>query len=110
MADEVEYAELFGRVTRIIEYGKNNKPSLFIVHTSKMNKNFTVRCPFFAPIQESDSIYAICSFSYDRKRGEILQIERPPFVQLSLDKDSVLKCFMRILRGTGFGNIKAHQL
>jgi hypothetical protein len=105
-----EKAELFGRITKVLKYGKDNDPAIFVVHTQGLNRDFTVTCAFFCPIQENDSIYAVCSFDQHPRYGLTLQVERPPFVQLSMDKDSVLRCFIRILRGTGFGNIKAHQL
>lgn len=104
------YAELFGRVVKIIQRGSRTQDAIFVVHTQTMNRDFTCQCPYFCPVQEGDSVYAVCTIESDPRYKQILKFAKPPFVQISMDKDSVLRCFIRILRGTGFGNIKAHQL
>jgi len=104
MNTQASYAELFGRVVSIISKGRN-QDTVFIVHTQTLNKDFKCRCPFFCPLEEGDAIYAICSIEENE-----LRILKPPFVQIALDKESILRCFIRVLRGTGFGNTKAHQL
>lgn len=105
-----EYAELFGRVVKIVQRGGNNKDAIFVVHTQLRNQDFTCLCGYFAPVDEGDAVYAVCSFETDKKYGQVLRFARPPFIQVSMDKDSILRCFIRVLRGTGFGNIKAHHL
>lgn len=95
-------AELIGRVVGV-NYHRRGE---FTVHTAQMRKDFKVFCPMFCPVQEGDSIYALVSMEHDGS----LKVLRPPFVQVGTDKDSVLRCFIRVLRGSGFGNLKAHQL
>jgi hypothetical protein len=99
------YAELFGRVARVITKGKG-RDSVFIVHTQTQNKDYKCVCPFFCPIEEGDAIYAICEIEDSHQ----LRVIRPPFVQIAMDKDSILRCFQRILKGTGFGAGKASRL
>jgi hypothetical protein len=99
------YAELFGRVARVIAKGKGRE-SVFIVHTQTQNKDYKCICPFFCPIEEGDAIYAICEIEDSYQ----LRVIRPPFVQIAMDKDSILRCFQRILKGTGFGASKANRL
>lgn len=104
------YAELFGRIVKIIQRGIKGKDAIFVVHAQTLKRDFTCVCSFFAPIDEGDAVYAICTMEPDSRYGQILRFARPPFIQVSMDKDSVLRCFIRVLRGTGFGNIKAHHL
>lgn len=99
------YAELFGRVSRVLTKGKG-KETAFVVHTQTQSKDYRCICPFFCPIEEGDAIYAICEIEDSFQ----LRIIRPPFVQIAMDKDSILRCFLRILRGTGFGAGKANRL
>lgn len=99
------YAELFGRVSRVINKGKGRE-SVFIVHTQTQGKDYKCICPFFCPIEVGDAIYAICEIEDSYQ----LRVIRPPFVQIAMDKDSILRCFLRILKGTGFGSGKANRL
>jgi hypothetical protein len=102
------HVELFGRVIRVYQRKSGDKDVTFVVHTITLNKDFTCICPFFCPIQEGDAIYAVCTFEDINKH--ILRIIRPPFVQIGMDRDSVMRSFIKVLRGTGFGNIKANHL
>lgn len=97
-------AELIGRVT----YVKRRKygPVEFTVHTATMNKSYSCIYDGFCPLHENDTIYALCAIVGADK----LQIIKPPFVQIPMDKESMVRCFMRVLRGSGFGNIKANKL
>lgn len=100
------FAELIG-VVKYVKPRKNKRdPSEFTVHTVKSNKNYNCVCEFFCPLQDGDTIYALCKF----KENNTLQVVRPPFVQIACDKDSIVRCFIKILRGTGFGNNKAYAL
>lgn len=111
MADtDANYAELFGRIVKIIQRGIKGKDAIFVVHAQTLKRDFTCVCSFFAPIDEGDAVYAICTIEENTRYGQVLKFVRPPFIQVSMDKDSVLRCFIRVLRGTGFGNIKAHHL
>lgn len=103
-------AELFGRIVKIIQRGIKGKDAIFVVNTQTLKRDFTCVCSFFAPIEEGDAIYAICTFESSNRYGTVLRLTRPPFVQISMDKDSVQRCFIRVLRGTGFGASKANAL
>lgn len=97
-------AELIARV-QSVNYQRRGE---FKARAMQMGQEFTVFCPpnIFCPVQEGDAIHALVSVGPDRT----LTILRPPFVQIGTDKDSVLRCFIRVLRGSGFGNLKAHKL
>jgi hypothetical protein len=99
--------ELTGIVTQI-KPGKRGEALNFVVLAVKMNREFQCSCPptIFCPLHERDSFYAVCTVL----PGNMLQVARPPFVQMPVDREGVMRCFIRILRGSGFGNIKAGQL
>lgn len=96
------YAELIGRVDSVDFKHKG----WFNVYTEGLKKQFKVECSYFCPVAEGDAIFAIVSIEAD----DHLKVIRPPFVQIATDKDSILRCFIRVLRGSGFGNTKAHML
>ena len=98
--DEAKNVEVIGRIKAI--KGKGH----FIIHTVTMNRDFDCNCNFFCPVQEGDAICAICLYI----EGSPLQVIRPPFVTVPVDRDSIINTFCRILRGTAFGNIKANRL
>jgi hypothetical protein len=96
------FAELIGRIDNV----NYKKKGWFNVYTEEAKKTYKVECSFFCPVAEGDAIYAIVSIEPDGH----LKIVRPPFVQIATDKDSILQCFIRVLRGSGFGNTKAFML
>ena len=100
------YAEVCGKITYVNR--KNRK--LFKIHAEKANKDFRVICSYFCPVSEGDAIYALCEYKDDKRYGETLILVEEPFVILSQDKDSILSCFLKGLRGSGFGNLTAHNL
>lgn len=103
-------AELFGRIVKVVQRGTKGKDAIFVVHTQTLKQDFTCFCSYFAPVEEGDAIYAVCSFETSPRYGTALRLTRPPFVQISMDKESVIRCFIRVLRGTGFGASKANSL
>lgn len=102
-------AELFGQIKKVI-FSDKGKNSIFIVHTISLNKDFRCVCPFYALLEEGDTIYAVCQFEMDPQVGQQLRVIKPPFIQIAMDQDSIIRFFIRALRGTGFGNKKANQL
>lgn len=100
------YAELFGVVRYVQPRRGYGEPTEFTVNTPQMGKNWHCICRFFCPVQEGDTIYAFCS----QNPGGTLQIIRPPFVQIPTDKASIVRCFIRVLRGSGFGDIRSDRL
>ena len=103
--------EILGRIVRVLPK-TDSKNTFFIVHTMKLNQDFTLMCPYFAPVCEGDSIYALCMYdpSITGNYGYVLRIIRPPFVQAAGDKDTILRIFLTVLRKTGFGPARAHDL
>lgn len=102
-------AEVCGKVVYINP--KNRK--LFQIHAEKMDKKF--RCVLsypnpFCPLKEGDAIFGIAEYVEDNRYGATLNIIQPPFVAMGQDKNTVIKSFTSALRGSGFGNIRAHKL
>lgn len=101
--------ELYGRVVKIVKEGKSGQGPVFTIHCPNIGKDFLVDCSgYVCPLHESDAFHAICTFDHSRSATNVsLIVQRPPFVTPATDKQAVLRTFIRVLRGTGFGNIKA---
>ena len=102
---QYEYYELQAMVTDVTKNWGQNKEITFTVTTTKSGQ---YRCKYtgFLNVQPGDNIYALVKMSGSRE----LQVMRQPFVQMPVDKDNILQCFIRALRGTGFGSISAQML
>lgn len=99
-------AELVATVT-YVKRGKNapKTGTEFTAETSSGNK-YHVTCPFFCPIRENDAIYAVCQVGMNGN----LVVARPPFVQIPVNRQSIVQFFIIALRGTGIGNIRSNRL
>jgi len=103
-----ELAEVLGRVLKIIKEGKSGTGPIFTILCPQINKEFLCDCTsFFCPVHEGDAFHAICTMNESNPSKITLVVQRPPFVTPATDKQSVLRTFIRVLRGTGFGNTKA---
>lgn len=82
------------------------------VYTFKQKKSHTVLVPYsiFCPVAEGDAISAVCVVESHPRYGEQLRVEEPPFIELGVDRDTVVQCFIKSLRGTGMGNVKSQKL
>lgn len=82
------------------------------VYTSKQKKTHTVIVPhnIFCPVSEGDAIDALCNIDNHPRYGTQLKVVSPPFVELGVDRSTVVRCFIRALKGTGLGNIKSNRL
>lgn len=100
------YALLIGRVISVDRHLKGH----FRVHTISLDKDFYCIYSGFFPIHEGDVIEGTCRVVNHPKYGQQLIFDRPPIAQIAMDKDSILRCMIKVLRGTGFGNIKAFNL
>ena len=69
-------------------------PTTFKIYCPNIRKTLEAVCNFYCPIRLHDSIYALCEIKSDNK----FYILRPPFVQPSIDKGSIIQSFVRILR------------
>lgn len=83
-----------------------NKKGYFTVRSTTKNTDYSCYCQFFCPVREGDSIYAVVQ----NNGSDLYLILKQPFVQIPMDKDSIVRCFIRVLKGSGFGQIKAAQL
>ena len=100
-----QIARIKGRVRRF----DSRDRKIFFLYTVTLEKEFRVQCKFFCPLQEDDVLDGIAEMTQDLK-GPILNLLRPPFVQMAMDKDSIVRCWLRCLRTTGFGQSKAYDL
>jgi hypothetical protein len=101
-----DYYEVQGCVENVIGRGSSkNSPIVFSIKTIKQNV-YRLTCPFFCPVQPGDAIYALVKPTTDRS----YEVIRQPFVQVPVDKENVAQCFIRALRGTGFGSVSADML
>ncbi len=81
--------ELFGIITQVPKL-RFNEQKRFVVLTPESGNKYNCICPFFCPVQPDDSIYAVVKMCDDNT----LLVTRPPFVQPSVSKENVVKCFI----------------
>lgn len=87
-------AEVAG-IVKTINFPKNRGDhTTFKIYCPNMRKTFDAVCNLFCPIRQGDTIYAACMIG----QNNILHINKPPFVQPAIDKDSIIQCFMRALK------------
>ena len=105
-----QYYEVHGVVDRIVERAMGRNTSVvFIIKTIQTGTEYRLNCQFFCPLQEGDAIYA----QLKKLDDKTYQTVRPPFVQVPVDQQNVIQCFVRALRGTppkGFGLVSATHL
>jgi hypothetical protein len=101
-------ALLSGKVVDIIQYGYKAKPGIFIVSSLATGNHCRVNCKFFCPVQINDRITLVVSNPPDNNNEHHVLIQ--PFVQVPVDKGSILTCFISALRKTSFGPISADSL
>lgn len=85
------------QVAGVVSWSNPEDSGIFKIYCPNMKKTFDATCSFFCPLREGDTINALCSVSSEGK----LQVVKPPFVQLSLTKDTVVQCLMKVLK-TGY--------
>lgn len=90
---DTELAELFAVVVAI-KPNNSDGHSVFTVRTLESKKIYTCVCPFFCPVREGDSIYAVVSECGNNS----LIIFRPPFVQPSVTKENVIKSLITMAK------------
>jgi len=96
--DQPQIAEVNGVITSVDFAKRKGDPTTFKINCPNIGKTFPATCDFFCPLRQGDTIYALCIIGADGR----LYLNRPPFVQPALDKDSVIQCFMRSLK-QGYG-------
>lgn len=102
-----DYYEIQGGVEDVIGRGAGKKgTTIFTIRTLQQQNKYRITCPFFCPVQPGDAIYALVKPLPDGSYETV----RQPFVQVPVDKANVVQCFIRALRGTGFGAVSADIL
>jgi hypothetical protein len=94
--------EIIGLVMNILN--RNNKVCIFTLRDEQGRDDTYIYNGYF-PIEEGDSVYGV----YMTQSGHRV-FQSQPFVQVAVDKDSIKKCFITALRGTGFGEASADKL
>lgn len=93
-----EYEEIMGK---IIEVNKNS----FKVYMIESKIEYECEYEKGYPIRIGDAIYGIC-----KKEKGILKFIKPPFVQIGMDKETIIKNFINGLHGKNIGIIKSNEL
>lgn len=99
-------AEIVGKVTR---FDKKNR-KIFWVWTEESQKEYKCQVDFFCPVREGDALHGYVEYEDISGQEPFLKFKNHPYVKMAMDKQSLLECFQKVLRGTGFGNIKSNQL
>lgn len=108
--DNVSQEPLVQICGKVIRNGASKKETgyrIVDVYVFGQQKKYQIIIPndIFCPVSEGDGITATCTY-----RGNKLLIKYPPFVEIGVDRETVVHCFIKALRGTGIGNIKAQKL
>lgn len=91
----LQHAELTGIITSITQPKHKGESTYMKILCPNINKTFDVICGLsFCPLRQGDTINALCTVAPDGK----LHINKPPFVQPAIDKDSIIQCLMRALK------------
>lgn len=95
---EAQPIQVTGIVSQVNFTQKKGEPSTFKIRCPNAGKTFDVVYKGYCPVRQGDTIYAICLM--DAK--QVLHILQHPFVQPSIDKDSIIQCFMKSCKA-GYG-------
>ena len=75
----------------------------FILATE--DEELTCICNFFCPLEEGDTLFGTVTVN-----NSYVTFITTPFVQIPVSEDMVKLCFIKALRGSGFGSISAETL
>lgn len=102
---------LHGKVMRTYD-SRPQQVKIVNVYTFNARKERRLLIPrtMFCPVSEGDAITAYGLVENNPQYGQQLRATAPPWVEIGVDKETVIQCFCRALRGTGIGNIKAQKL
>ena len=103
------YAEITGRVTSI----RQMKPLEFNVKTIKSKQLYVCICEYFCPLKEGDLIHGICTIEQGYKESKIenqrLKMIRAPFVTIPIDRESIIKSMLIVLKKSRYGTGRANK-
>lgn len=108
--EQVVMARLTGRVVKCFRDRNSKFTGRFKVYTERMKQELDCYYGGFFPIKEGDVVEGICRVTTNIKNEQQLIFDRPPLVQIAMDRDSIMSCMISVLRGTGFGSAKAFNL
>ncbi len=90
----IQTAEVVGIIISVKFPTRKSDPTTFRIHCPNMGQSFDAVCSLFCPIRQGDTIYALCSIG----PNNVLHVNKPPFVQPAIDRDSIIQCFIRALK------------
>ena len=97
--------EFSGYVTKVQQF-VYGEPSVFFL-SDQTGKEYRVVCPFFCPVDINDVVFSLVEVS--STIGQLVCLSQP-FVQVPVHEDAIKLCFIKALRGTGFGGLAANDL
>lgn len=96
------YAEVCGKV----DYVNPKNRSLFSIYAEGVKKRYRCNYEGFLPIREGDAILGMAQLTRDKRFGDTLVFENPPFVTMASDYDTIFKNLCTALK-TNTNNKKA---
>ena len=103
------YAEITGMVTSI----RQMKPLEFNVKTIKSKQLYVCICEHFCPLKEGDIIHGICTvedgYAESKIENKRLKMVRAPFVTIPIDRESIIKSVITVLKKSGYGAGRANK-
>src|SRR5665648_398106 len=101
-------ANIKGKIVRT-EY----RTKLFWIHATKMNRRFKCYSNGFkdyCPLQIGDIVEGEIAYYDIDDDNETFKFIYNPRVELCIKEEHIISTFIRILRGSGFGDVKANKL
>lgn len=87
-------ADVLGRVIKITTPHPKGGINKFTIHAETINRDVVCLCSYFCPVDVSDSVYA--RGTVQEENGVLMvSLTQPPFVLLSMDKDTVCHLIAR---------------
>ena len=105
-------ARLVGQVKRIVDSNMKSKTKFFYVYSNMSKREYHCMSDFFLPIEVDDCIDGMVYIDKTNPQTQVVRFmeDYRPFVELSFHRDAIVQVWIKILRGTGFGQSKANKL
>lgn len=100
--------EILGYVNKILSKPWEKPFTVSIILTEENDEEITVQCSFFCPLDEDDILHGFINLLDERNK--LYEFSEPPFVQVPVSEDSIKLCFIRALKGSGFGAVASDKL
>lgn len=106
MSDQTQMCyQMLGCVVEVTEKSNYDDPTYFtILNTNGIR--YKCVCKFYKPVQPGDIIAGYVTI----EAGNLYNFASEPFVEIPVDEFNIKECFIRALRGSGFGKVTADTL